>query len=157
MIRFVYLFVLTAILAVSAHAQQTVTAKTIVVPDKPAGFTPNAGVKRTAAYGELLVRKAEAEADLKILLADYTEESPEVREKQLNLKILERAMRSLEAMPVESLLKLTPAFGKILALKLEAEAALKLLRESYTEEYPSVKRAKIRLEVYEAELKRLIQ
>ena len=131
--------------------EQTATA---VVIDKSAnGFN----IKRTSVYAELFVRKIEAQADLQTLAADYTEESPEVRETKLRIKVIERAIRNLETMSGESLLKLTPMVGRLLARKLEAEAELKVLTEIYTDEYPAVKKAKIRYAIFNEEYKKSLQ
>ncbi|HEX8564220.1 MAG TPA: hypothetical protein VF648_01030 [Pyrinomonadaceae bacterium] len=113
-------------------------------------------VKTSPAYAELVMKRTEVAADLEVLLPDYTEESPEVREKRLSLQILDAALKRLETVTLEQYLALTPAVGKMLARKLEAEAELKILSEIYTDDHPAVKKSKIRFKVFDAELKRLL-
>lgn len=130
------------------------TQTNVTAPIKTLGRKPD--VRTTPAYAELIARRTEAAADLEILLADYTEESPDVREKRLHLQVLDAALKRLETVTLEQYLALTPAVGKILAGKLEAEAELKILSEIYTDEHPLVKKAKIRFKVFDAELKKLL-
>jgi hypothetical protein len=130
------------------------TQTTIVAPVKTLGRKLD--VKTTPAYAELIMKRTETAAELEVLLADYTEESQEVREKRLNLQILDAALKRLETVTLEQYQALTPAVGKMLAGKMEAEAELKILSEMYTEEHPAVKKARIRFKVFEAELKRLL-
>ena len=153
-----FLFLIFAVQTLSVFAQQTIKKPGQTATPAPAESSANGfNIKRTSVYAELFVRKIEAQADLQTLVADYTEESPEVREIQLRIKVIERAIRNLETMSGESLLKLTPTVGRLLARKLEAEAELKVLSEIYTDEYPAVKKAKIRYAVFNEEYKKSLQ
>ena len=155
------LFILAFIFAFQAneiYAQgQKPTPQTqtnVTAPIKTLGRKPD--VKTTPAYAELIAKRTEVAAELEVLLPDYTEESPEIREKRLSLQILDAALKRLESVSLEQYLALTPAVGKILARKLEAEAELKILSEIYTDEHPAVKKSKIRFRVFDAELKKLL-
>ena len=155
------LFILAFIFAFQAneiYAQgQKPTPQTqtnVTAPIKTLGRKPD--VKTTPAYAELIMKRTEVAAELEVLLPDYTEESPEVREKRLSLQILDAAIKRLDTVTLEQYLALTPAVGKMLARKLEAEAELKILSEIYTDEHPAVKKSKIRFRVFDAELKKLL-
>lgn len=143
---------------IEISAQQPKTAPqtqtNVTAPIKTLGRKPD--VKTTPAYAELIMKRTEVAAELEVLLPDYTEESPEVREKRLSLQILDAALKRLETVTLEQYLALTPAVGKMLARKLEAEAELKILSEIYTDEHPAVKKSKIRFKIFDAELKKLL-
>lgn len=159
--RLIFCFSLvSAFLTVDVYAQKEQkpaspqTQTTVVAPVKTLGRKLD--VKTTPAYAELLVRRTDAAAELEVLLADYTDEAPEVREKRLHLQILDQALKRLETVTLDQYQALTPAVGKMLAGKMEAEAELKIFSEMYTEEHPSLKKAKIRFKVFEAALKKLL-
>ena len=151
-LAFIFAFQTIQICAQQKGAPQTQTS--VTAPIKTIGRKLD--VKTSPAYAELIMKRTEVAADLEVLLPDYTEESPEVKEKRLNLQILDAALKRLETVTLEQYLALTPAVGKMLARKLEAEAELKILSEIYTDEHPAVKKSKIRFKVFDAELKRLL-
>lgn len=159
MIRFLLCFAfILSIQTIEIVAQQKTapppTQTNVTAPIKALGRKHD--VKTTPAYAELIMKRTEVAAELDVLLPDYTEDAPEVREKRLSLQILDAALKRLETVTLEQYLALTPAVGKMLARKLEAEAELKILSEIYTDEHPAVKKAKIRFKVFDAELKRLL-
>ena len=149
-----FIFVFQTILVFAQQKPTPQTQTNVTAPIKTLGRKLD--VRTTPAYAELIMKRTEIAADLDVLLPDYTEESPEVREKRLNLQILDSALKRLENVTLEQYLALTPAVGRMLARKLEAEAELKILSDIYTDEHPSVKKSKIRFKVFEAELKRLL-
>ncbi|HEX8194575.1 MAG TPA: hypothetical protein VF571_00060 [Pyrinomonadaceae bacterium] len=160
MLRLLFIFAfIFAVQTIEIGAQQPQkpapqTQTSVTAPIKTIGRKLD--VKTSPAYAELVMKRTEVAADLEVLLPDYTEESPEVREKRLSLQILDAALKRLETVTLEQYLALTPAVGKMLARKLEAEAELKILSEIYTDEHPAVKKSKIRFKVFDAELKRLL-
>ena len=154
---FVLAFICTfQTIEICAQQQQkpTPTQTNVTAPIKTLGRKLD--VKTTPAYAELIMKRTEVAAELEVLLPDYTEESPEVREKRLSLQVLDAALKRLETVTLEQYLALTPAVGKMLARKLEAEAELKILSEIYTDEHPAVKKSKIRFKIFDAELKKLL-
>lgn len=152
-----FFFLLTMVFSISVEAQiQLSKPKPAPTPPVVKIKQPPAPYKLTIAYAELLAEKIEAEADLRVLLADYNEEAPQVRDMQIKVKWLELAIKKLESMPAEALTDLTPAMSKMLARRIEAEAEVFILREVYTDEHPLVKKAKIRLSVLESELKKVL-
>lgn len=135
-----------------AKPVQTITATTVTVP--PA---KTSSIADTGAFAEVYAAKVEAEADLKILSMDMTEETAQVREKKLARDLHAREIRWLEALPASSHDKLTTALGRLLVKKTEAEVDLKMLSENYADTYPTVKKARTRIEVYNSEIEKLLQ
>lgn len=111
----------------------------------------------TFAYAEVLANRIEAEADLKVLTLDYSDDAPQVKAKKLERDLLGRQIRWLEALPDSSQPKMTVALGKLLVRKALAEAALKTLNETYAEQHPLMKKARARFEVYNSEIEKLLQ
>jgi hypothetical protein len=132
----------------------TVMATTVTVPAQAA---PVSKIADTGAYAEVYAARVEADADLKVLSTDLTEETVQVREKKLERDLLAREIRWLEALPLLSHDKMTMALGRLLVRKTQAEVSLKMLSENYAESFPTVKKAKTRIEVYNDEIQKLMQ
>ncbi len=155
-------FGLAAVQSISAQQKQvrttdkpvtTATATTVTV-------SPAAAVSKvadTGAYAEVYAARVEAEADLKVLAMDLTEETVQVREKKLERDLLAREIRWLEALPLVSHDKMTIALGRLLVRKTQAEVSLKMLSENYAEDFPTVKKARTRIGVYNDEVQKLLQ
>jgi hypothetical protein len=126
-----------------ARAQQ-------VQPEKPK-------VQSTAAYAEVLANRVEADADLKALMLDYSEEAPQVKAKKLERDLLQRQIRWLEVLPDTSQGKMTAALGRLLVRKAQVEATMKTLGETYAEQHPLVKKARAKFDVYNSEIEKLLQ
>lgn len=132
----------------------TVTSTTVTVqPQAPAVSK----VADTGAYAEVYAARVEAEADLKVLSTDLTEETIQVREKKLERDLLAREIRWLEALPLVSHDKMTMALGRLLVRKTQAEVSLKMLSENYAESFPAVKKAHTKIGVYNDEIQKLLQ
>lgn len=114
-------------------------------------------VADTGAYAEVFAARVEAEAELKVLTTDLTEETAQVREKKLERDLLDREVRWLTALPSTSHEKMTTALGRLLVRKTQAEVSLKMLSANYAESFPSVKKARTRIEVYNNEIQKLLQ
>jgi hypothetical protein len=113
-------------------------------------------VRSSAAFAELILRKAELESELEAFLMDYTEEFPRVIEIKHSLGLLEKAVaRIMSAKPAETG-KLTLALGKLLVRRVELETDVWKLLQSYKDEHPDVKRAIRRLEIYDAAIKEIL-
>ncbi|MEP6923254.1 MAG: hypothetical protein ABI954_02210 [Pyrinomonadaceae bacterium] len=135
-----------------ATENPTAMATTITAPTATIS-----SVSMTGAYAEVYASKVEAEADLKVLSMDLTEETTQVREKKLERDLLAREIRWLEALPSISHDKMTVALGRLLVRKTQAEVSLKMLSENYAESFPTVKKARTRIEVYNSEIQKLLQ
>ena len=113
--------------------------------------------KSTPAYGELVMRKVEVEADLKQLLVDYTEEHPRAKEKKTELDAINREMDRIAAMDKAMIPKLTTTVGKLILRKIELETEIFKMKEQYAEDHPFIKKAKDKLEVIEGEIQKVLQ
>ena len=131
----------------------TATTTTVTVVPPPTVSK----VADTAAYAEVYAARVEAEADLKVLNMDLTEESVQVREKKLERDLLAREIRWLEALPSTSHNKMSMALGRLLVRKTQAEVNLKMLSQNYAEDFPAVKKAHTRIGIYNDEVQKLLQ
>ncbi len=123
---------------------KTETAKTSpVVPSSP-------------AYAEILLRRTELTAELESLVLDYTEEYPKVREIRHVLTLIERESARLAKVKPADSSRLTLALGKLIVRKIELETDLWGLLKTYKEEHPDVKRARRKVEIYEAAIGELL-
>jgi hypothetical protein len=113
-------------------------------------------VRSTAAFAEILLRKTELQADMESLLVDYTEEYPKVREARFELTAIQKEIDRLMALKPADVSKLTQGLGRLMVRKIELETNLWILRAKYDDEHPDVKRAKKKLEIYEASIKEIL-
>lgn len=112
--------------------------------------------KSSPAYAELLLKKTELQADLESLALEYTEDYPKVQESRYGLVLLQKeAERLIAVKPAESQ-KLTLALGKLIVRKIELETVLWGLQKNYKDDHPDVKRAKRKVEIYEAAIKEIL-
>lgn len=109
------------------------------------------------AYAEVLLRRTELESDLEALILDYTEEFPKVKEIRQTLAFLKRESDRLAAVKPADTSKLTLALGKLIVRKVELETDLWGLMKTYNEAHPEVKRAKRKVEIYEAAIKEILR
>ena len=113
-------------------------------------------MRSSAAYAELLLRRTELESSLESLLVDYTEDFPKIKEIRLELGFLKSEMDRLMVVKPAEAGKLTSALGKLMLRKVELEAELETLRLQYNDNYPDVKRAKRKVEVFENAIKEIL-
>ena len=108
------------------------------------------------AYAELLLRKTEMQSELEALVLEYTEEFPKVKEIRFVLGLMDRDVARLaKVKPAESA-KLTLALGKLLVRRTELETDMWNLQKNYKDEHPDVKRAKRKVEIYEAAISEIL-
>lgn len=117
----------------------------------------NLSVQTTLAYAEVFAQKVEAEAELKVLMIDMTDDAPQVREKKLRRDFLQREIEWLEKLPAALHPKMTLALGKIIVRKVQAEVDQKMFAENYADEHPLIKKARARFAVYKDEIDKLLQ
>ena len=115
--------------------------------EKPSALNPAAS---SPAYAEVLMRRTELRSELESLLVEYTEDYPRVKEIRFVLTLLDRDMARINKVKPAESSKLTLALGKLLVRRTELETDLWNLEKNYKEEHPDVKRAKRKLEIYEA-------
>ena len=119
--------------------------------DRPASDDKQSPLFRSSpAYAELVLKRTEITSELESLIPDYTEEFPKVREIPFMVILIERDINKLaKVKPAESS-KLTLALGKLMVRKIELETDVWNLLRTYKDEHPDVKRAKRKVEIYQA-------
>lgn len=138
------IFILSLAAVVSAQTTKTVTQKP----------TANAA-KSSAAYAEVLLRKAELTAELEGLLLDYTEEFPKIKALRHEISLLQKDLEKLAA--VTDVSRLSSALGKLMVRRVELQVDLWALQKQYSDDHPDVKRAKRKVEIYEQAIKEILQ
>jgi chromosome segregation ATPase len=113
-------------------------------------------VKSSQAFAEVLLRRTELQAEMESLLVEYTEEYPKIKEARFELAAIQKEIDRLLAVKPADISKLTQALGKLMVRKLELETDLWVLRAKYDDAHPDVKRAKKKLEIYEASIKEIL-
>ncbi len=136
------------IFSASGYAQTKAKIET-VQPNNPA-------VKSSPAFAELLLKKTEVQSELESLILEYTEDYPKVSELRQTLVLIQKESDRLTAVKPADSGKLTLALGKLMVRKAELETELWSLLKTYKDEHPDVKRAKRRVEIYEAAIKEIL-
>lgn len=113
-------------------------------------------IRSSPAYAEVLLRKTELQSSVESMLMEFTEEHPKVQEAKYELQVLQRESDRLMSVKPTDSGKLTLALGKLIVRKVELEAELWSLLKTYKEEHPEVKRAKRKVEIYEAAIKEIL-
>ena len=137
-------------LAVSACFGQAV-AKT---PDS--GKAAADAVSSSPAYAELLLRRTDLTAELESLLIDYTDDYPKVKELRYTLDALKLETERLRKVKPADSGRLTLALGRLIVRKVELETDVWNLLRTYKDEHPDVKRAKRKVDIYEAAIKEIL-
>lgn len=119
----------------------------------PAAVNP---VRFSPAFAEILLLKTEREAELESLLIEYTDEYPKIKEARFQLTVIQKDMERLLAVKPAEVSKLTLALGKLMARKVEIETDVWALRIKYSDDHPDVKRAKRKLEIFEAAIRDIL-
>lgn len=164
-ILFRLLFCSILICALAAFSKTAAQKNTKTAANKPAitGTTvtisnpTTSKIAETGAFAEVYAAKVEAEADLKVLTMEYPEGTQQVLEKKFERDLLNRQIRWLEALPSSSYSKMTTALGRLLVRKTQAEAAVKTLSENYADQHPALKKAQMRIEIFNSEIQKLLQ
>ena len=114
------------------------------------------GAASSPAYAEILLKKTEIQAEVESLVLEYTEEFPKVREIRFVLVLMDRDIAKLARVKPADSAKLTLALGKLMVRKIELEADVWNLQRNYKDEHPDVKRAKRKVEIYEAAISEIL-
>jgi hypothetical protein len=140
------------VLAVSPAAAQkpkvVKPAAEIVVEASPLTASPT--------YAELLLKKTELQSQLESLILDYTEDFPKVKELRFVLGLIDRDITRLGKVKAADSGKLTLALGKLILRRIELETDMWNLQRSYKDEHPDVKRAKRKVDIYEAAITEIL-
>jgi hypothetical protein len=118
----------------------------------------NAGpIKSSPAYAEVLLRKTELQAELESALADYTEANPKMLDLRFELAALNKSLERIYAVKPSETGKLTLALGKLLVKKAALDTDLNRLQRSYAKDNVEVKRAKRKVEIFEASINEVLR
>lgn len=112
--------------------------------------------KSSPAYAEILLKKTELQADLESLVLDYTEDYPKIKEIRFTLGLIQKESERLISVKPSDTSKLTLALGKLIVRKIEIETDMWGLQRNYNDDHPDVKRAKRKVEIYEAAIKEIL-
>ncbi len=113
-------------------------------------------IRSSAAYAEVLLRTAEVRAELESIAADYTEESPRIIDLRYELGALVIATEKLTAVRPADSGKLTLALGKLMVRKASLDTDLARLLRNYTAEHPDVRRARKKVEIFDATIREVL-
>jgi predicted nuclease with TOPRIM domain len=114
-------------------------------------------IKSSPAYAEIVLRKTELLSELESLLVEYTEDYPKVKEMRYETGLLQKEMDKILTLNAADSAKLTTALGKLIVRKCELETDLWSLQKQFNDEHPDVKRAKRKVEIFDAAIKDIFQ
>ena len=114
-------------------------------------------IRSSPAYSEILLRKTEIQADLEALSADYTEANPKIIDLRFELSALDKSLEKVFGVKPSETGKLTLALGKLIVRKASLETDLSRLQRSYNKDQAEVKRAKRRVEIFDAAIKEVLR
>jgi Skp family chaperone for outer membrane proteins len=118
---------------------------------------PEAGpIRSSAAYAEVVLRRTELQAELESLIPDYTEANPKILDLRFEIGALDRALEKIYSVKPSETGKLTLALGRLIVKRASVETELARLSRSYTNETKEVKRARRRVEIYDAAVKEIL-
>ena len=118
--------------------------------------TATDAVSSSPAYAEIVLRRTDLTADLESLLIDYTEDYPKVKELRYTLDALKLETERLQKVRPADSGRLTLALGRLIVRKVELETDVWNLLRTYKDEHPDVKRAKRKVDIYEAAIKEIL-
>jgi predicted nuclease with TOPRIM domain len=150
LLRIAFILSLAGLFSLPALAQTVSKNKTV-----PPTAAQNA--KSSPAYAEVLLRKTELLSELESLLVEYTEEFPKVKELRFESGLLQKETDRLLAVNAAEGSKLTAALGKLMVRKCELETDLWSLLKQFNDQHPDVKRAKRKVEIFEAAISDILQ
>ena len=125
-----------------------------VQKNKPA--SDGQSVRSSAAFSEVIFRRAELEAELESLLLEFTEEYPKVKADRYSIVQLQKQIEVLLSTKPGDSARLTLALGKLMVKKVELETDLWALQQSLADGHPDVKRAKRKVEIFEKAIKDIL-
>ena len=133
-----------------------VSAQTSKAAAKSSSDDAAGAVRSSPAFAELILKRTELRSELESLLVDYTDEYPRVKEIRYVLTLIDRDIARINKVKAADSSKLTLALGKLMLRRVELETELWNLDKNYKEEHPDVKRAKKKVEIYEAAVSEIL-
>ncbi|QQS32594.1 MAG: hypothetical protein IPM50_13190 [Acidobacteriota bacterium] len=114
-------------------------------------------IKSSPAYAEILLRKTELMSEIAAVAPDYTDTNPRILDLRNELAAIDRLLLRVFAVPPADTARLTQALGKLILKQAALEADLARLSRAYAAEHPEVKRAKRRLDAFDAAVKEILK
>ena len=129
------------------------------VKTKPTTTIPTASnqIKSSPAYAEIVLRRTELLSEFESLLVEYTEDYPKVKEMRYETGLLQKEIDKILSINAADSPKLTAALGKLIVRKCELETDLWSLQKQFNDAHPDVKRAKRKVEIFDAAIKDILQ
>jgi len=113
-------------------------------------------IRSSPAYAETLLRRTELQSDLEAMLPDYTEQNPKVLEARFEIGVLTKDMDRMFGVKPSEVGRLTQALGKMIVRRAALETDYYRLQRAYNKDHPEVKRAKRRVDVFDAAIKEIL-
>ena len=148
------LFLTVALVVVPPTAALSQSRTKAAAPAINAG--ENLQVRSSAAFAEVVLRRAELEAELESLLMEFTEEYPKVKANRYSIGLLQKQLDVLLATKPGDASKLTLALGKLMVKKVEFDTDLWSLQQNLADGHPDVKRAKRKVEIFDKAIKDIL-
>jgi len=114
-------------------------------------------IRSSAAYAEIILRKTELQADLETFLAGYTDANPKVIDLRSEIASLDKSMALIAAVKPTEAGKLTLALGKLIVRHASLDADHSRLSTGHNKDHPDLKRAKRKLEFFDAAIRELLR
>lgn len=114
-------------------------------------------IRSSPAYSEILLRKTEVQAEIEALVADYTEKNPRLLDLRFELAALDRSLERVFGVRPSETGKLTLALGKLIVRKASLETEHNALLRKFSPDHPETKRAKRRVDIFEASIKEVLR
>lgn len=114
-------------------------------------------IRSSAAYAEVLLRKTDVLAELEAFSADYTEANPKIIDLRFELSALDKSLEKIFGVKPSETGKLTQALGKLIVRRSALETDLARLSRSYNKDHPEVKRARRKVEIFDAAIREVLQ
>jgi hypothetical protein len=113
-------------------------------------------VRATAAYAELIVKRTELKAELEELLVTYKDEFPKVRNTRYELNLLNAVLARFGRFDASYAPRLTEAVGKLIIRRAQLATDYWIALNRFSDEHPSAKKAKRKLEIYDEAVEALL-
>lgn len=114
-------------------------------------------IRSSAAYAEVLLRRTELQAELESMLTSLTDANPRVLDAKFEIAALNKSIERIFGVKPSETGRLTLALGKLIVRQAAAETELNRLQRSYNKDQPEVKRAKRRLEIFQAAVDEILR
>ncbi|NNE99058.1 MAG: hypothetical protein HKN25_08570 [Pyrinomonadaceae bacterium] len=148
-LAFVLVFIGSFSIVGEAQLRSRKSAKSTPVPIRTA-------IRHSPAFAELILRRAELESSLAELLVSYKEEFPKVKETRYELDVIRADIKEISSTSASQTGKLTLSLGKLLVRRAELATDYWVLKNRYSDQHPSTKKSKRKLEIFERAIKEII-